>query len=493
MANIKITELPAASSTTGSDVFPIVQSDTTKKAALSLLPVSTATQNALDAKVDDSQLGQPSGVATLDSGGKLTSAQIPDIAVSDYLGAVADQAAMLALTGQRGDWCTRTDLGTNWIITGSDPTQIGSWTQLSYPTAPVISVNGEVGAVVLDASDVGATPLYNGDPVNPSAIADVAYGLRSSNDAVILQGTSPTDVLIDPNFVDSFRSELGIVAPPPASNDTPEPLGTPNAGTGTAYSRGDHIHAMPSAYDIGAMPINPNSIDLYDGNDVVQGQLGTDFYNQGEDTAHFKHPNSTQPNITVFADGTSFSGVLTWNGSAFGTAATANLNALPETLRIVGGTDATKKLAFELDTLVSTATTRTLTVPNSSGTIALLQTLPVELVIACSDETSNLTVGANKVTFRAPSAFTLTAVRACVNTAPAGSTLVVDINKSGTSVLSTKLSIDANETTSLTAAIPAVISDSAIANDAAITIDIDQIGSTIAGKGLKVVLIGTRT
>ena len=39
--------------------------------------------------------------------------------------------------------------------------------------------------------------------------------------------------------------------------------------------------------------------------------------------------------------------------------------------RIVGGTDATKKLAFELDTLVSTATTRTLTVPNSSGTIAL--------------------------------------------------------------------------------------------------------------------------
>ena len=118
--------------------------------------------------------------------------------------------------------------------------------------------------------------------------------------------------------------------------------------------------------------------------------------------------------------------------------------------------------------------------------------LPVELVVACSDETNNLTVGANKVTFRAPFAFTLTAVRASVNTAPTGSTLVVDINENGTSVLSTKLSIDANEKTSTTAASAAVISDSAIANDVEITIDIDQVGSTIAGKGLKIVLIGTR-
>jgi hypothetical protein len=116
----------------------------------------------------------------------------------------------------------------------------------------------------------------------------------------------------------------------------------------------------------------------------------------------------------------------------------------------------------------------------------------VELVIACSDETSNLTVGANKVTFRAPYAFTLTGVRASVNTAPTGSALVVDINETGTSVLSTKLSIDANEKTSLTAASAAVISDSAIADDAEITIDIDQGVAGQMGKGLKIVLIGTR-
>jgi hypothetical protein len=119
--------------------------------------------------------------------------------------------------------------------------------------------------------------------------------------------------------------------------------------------------------------------------------------------------------------------------------------------------------------------------------------IPVELGYAVSDESTALTTGTAKITFRLPFALTLTAVRASVNTAPTGSTLIVDINEGGASVLSTKLSIDAGEKTSVTAASPAVISDSALADDAEITIDIDQIGSTIAGKGLKVYLIGTRT
>jgi hypothetical protein len=72
----------------------------------------------------------------------------------------------------------------------------------------------------------------------------------------------------------------------------------------------------------------------------------------------------------------------------------------------------------------------------------------------------------------------------------------VDINNGSNSVLSNiaKLSIDATEKTSATAATAAVI----LANfrdftqDAEITIDIDQVGSTVAGAGLKVILRGTR-
>ena len=115
------------------------------------------------------------------------------------------------------------------------------------------------------------------------------------------------------------------------------------------------------------------------------------------------------------------------------------------------------------------------------------------LIFALSDETTALTTGTAKLTVRMPYAFTMTAVRASVNTAPTGSTIVVDINESGVSILSTKLSIDATEKTSTTAATPAVISDASLADDAEISFDIDQVGSTIAGKGLKVVIIGHRT
>ena len=110
-------------------------------------------------------------------------------------------------------------------------------------------------------------------------------------------------------------------------------------------------------------------------------------------------------------------------------------------------------------------------------------------VIAASDESTDLATG-TKVYFRMPYTGTLLAVRASVNTAPTDANIEVDIyeNTGGgpVSVLSTVLSIDASGKTSTTAAVPAVISDSALADDAEITIDIDQVGSTIAGKGLKV-------
>lgn len=112
------------------------------------------------------------------------------------------------------------------------------------------------------------------------------------------------------------------------------------------------------------------------------------------------------------------------------------------------------------------------------------------IIIAASDESTALAAGTGKLTFRMPYAFTLTAVRASLTTAQAsGSIFTVDINESGVSVLSTKLTIDNTEKTSTTAATPAVISDANIADDAEVSVDIDQIGNGTAA-GLKVVLIG---
>ncbi len=114
-------------------------------------------------------------------------------------------------------------------------------------------------------------------------------------------------------------------------------------------------------------------------------------------------------------------------------------------------------------------------------------------VLACSDETSDLTTGTAKITFRMPYAFTIEEVRASCNTAPVGATITVDINESGATILSTKLTIDASEKTSTTAAAAAVVSDASLADDAEITVDIDQVGSSTAGKGLKVTIIGRPT
>lgn len=132
--------------------------------------------------------------------------------------------------------------------------------------------------------------------------------------------------------------------------------------------------------------------------------------------------------------------------------------------------------------------------PDGINKLLLRYLRQVEIGVAVSDETTALTTGTAKVTFRMPFAMTLTAVRASVTTAPTDAILIVDINEGGSTIMTTnKLSIDATEKTSTTAATAAGITDTALADDAEITIDIDQVGSTVAGAGLKVWLIGYRT
>jgi len=153
---------------------------------------------------------------------------------------------------------------------------------------------------------------------------------------------------------------------------------------------------------------------------------------------------------------------------------------------------------YELDELHNVAI-NSLTLANNEALIYESVTslwknkpLPCEIQLACSDETTALTTGTAKVTFRMPYAMTVTAVRASLTTAQtSGNIFTVDINEGGTTILSTKLTIDNTEKTSTTAATPPVISDTSLADDAEMTIDIDQIGDGTA-KGLKVTIIGTR-
>lgn len=110
--------------------------------------------------------GAVNGLASLDGAGLVPVAQLPAIALSDYLGSVASQAAMLALTGQRGDWCVRSDLSTTWILNAEPSSVLGNWTQLPTPTDLVLSVAGKTGAVTLVKADVGLSNVDNTSDVN---------------------------------------------------------------------------------------------------------------------------------------------------------------------------------------------------------------------------------------------------------------------------------------------------------------------------------------
>ena len=170
------------------------------------------------------------------------------------------------------------------------------------------------------------------------------------------------------------------------------------------------------------------------------------------------------------------------NGVISGFTALATAPAGGDLLAIVDVSDTTD---------AATGTTKKITATNFFAGLPSTG-LPFELVVACSDESTALTTGTAKITFRMPRGVTLTTVRASLTVAQtSGSILTVDINEGGSTVLSTKLTIDNGEKTSTTAATPPVISDSSLADDAEMTIDIDQVGDGTA-KGLKVTLIGTR-
>jgi uncharacterized cupin superfamily protein len=139
--------------------------------------------------------------------------------------------------------------------------------------------------------------------------------------------------------------------------------------------------------------------------------------------------------------------------------------------------------------LWAVTTANPITIGTTSLTIQRARLQQESLPVACSDEGSILATG-QKVAFRMPYAMALSNVKASLTAAQtSGSLITVDVKKNGTSIFSTKITIDNGEKTSVTALAPAVLSTTSLAADDEITIHLDQIGDGTA-TGLKVYLIG---
>lgn len=115
---------------------------------------------ALSAKLNSSEKGSNNGVASLGSDGKIPASQLPAIAIKEVF-TVASQAAMLALSAQRGDMAIRTDTGRTYVLASDSPSTLADWKEISSGAAPVSSVAGKTGAVTLTSSDVGLGNVSN--------------------------------------------------------------------------------------------------------------------------------------------------------------------------------------------------------------------------------------------------------------------------------------------------------------------------------------------
>ncbi|HDS1100458.1 TPA: hypothetical protein ACOEPF_000436 [Stenotrophomonas maltophilia] len=131
-----------------------------------------------DARADAriaAQKGQPNGITPLDAASKIPTQYLPALAITaTYV--VNSEAAQLALVVEEGDVAVRTDQNRTYIQNGGTSGTMADWTQLLMPAAPVQSVNGKTGTVVLTLADLGAAPAAA--PAMTLAAANALTGVQ---------------------------------------------------------------------------------------------------------------------------------------------------------------------------------------------------------------------------------------------------------------------------------------------------------------------------
>jgi hypothetical protein len=177
-------------------------------------PVSTATQTALDAKQAASEKGQANGYASLDSGGKVPVAQLPN-SIMEYQGtwnAATNTPTLASGTGSAGDVYRVSVAGTALSLTfgvGDYVIYNGSTWEKSDTTDAVSSVAGRTGDVTLTSTDVGLGNVDNTSDAN-KPVSTATQTALDGKQATITAGTTSQYFRGDKTFQTLDKSAVGL-------------------------------------------------------------------------------------------------------------------------------------------------------------------------------------------------------------------------------------------------------------------------------------------
>lgn len=336
--------------------------------------------------------------------------------------------------------------------------------------APVTSVAGRTGAIVLTKNDVGLDHIDNTSDANKP----VSTAQAAADAAVAAAASAYTDAQILAALVSAIKSRGGLNC-----------SASPNYPAATA----NDLYYVTHAGKIGG--VAGPAVEIGDTLICVSTAVAGDHATVG---ASWVIVQANMPGLTTV--GTNLATLATPAGPRF-----LRVNA-DGTVSVLSDADFKTAMALakadvglsavdntaDADKPVSSAQATALA---GKAAVSLVGS-PVEISFYASDLSTAITAGTGKVFLRMPFAMNLTAVRGALATAQAsGSIFTVDINQGGVSVLGTKLTIDNTEKTSVTAATAATIATADLTDDAEISVDVDQIGDGTA-KGLFITLIGTR-
>jgi hypothetical protein len=354
---------------------------------LSSIPQSAVTNLSTDlgAKQSTSEKGQANGYASLDGGGKVPVAQLPN-SIMEYQGlwnAATNAPTLVDGTGSPGDVYRVSTAGSQNLGAGSIAFAVGDYVIYSPATSAwekadttdaVTTVNGYSGSVSLGKSDVGLGNVDNtSDSTKDAATATLTNktisGSANTLTDIGVSSLSATGTAGSTTYLRGDGSWATISIPQSATYTTAVGDGTSTAITVT--------HNLNTRNVLVAVKDASTYLEIEC--DVTATTLNA------VSLAFATAPTTGQYTVTVFSDGAQVSATNTsWLSSS--------------TIR--DDTDQTKQVRFDVSG-VTTGTTRTLTVPDANSNLvgtSATQTLTNKTISGSSNTISNVGVSSISAT-----------------------------------------------------------------------------------------------